>query len=540
MSQEDPAVGDWKFQIAVKPRLTMFERVGKSGAIVWGRWFDPARGKSGAPVTKTTGISIRYPEGHAREGKIWPAREQEAMKLAHAWHEALVSGREPGQSPTNRRDASQDQDSRDRTVRAGFQLYLDLEKGRYPNAADPARGDVARAGEDAIAALGEDAKWSELIPIDAAQAIWRYVQKRFKRAAAAEVAQVANRKRNRLRKDHGTEIVNDGAVWAKRTVQHFFACANWLSSRGHTPKGACARPEKWLSEFKADWLKLTGRDLDAETEGLRFSPEEAGRLLDSVTDARVNPRLRLNIYLGGDSLRAGQVSRAMRSHLDLGPVGEFGLGRLRVHGRGKKKGSTVDLDRLVRNQIDYEMRAGYLRDLEAAFQAGEVKDYALMPQGRFVKGVTPVRANRKYLEPIGKRTLLDYFHALEEIAGVDHVPNRGWYGLRRLWTDLSDEHVKSTRGREILSGHARGSKVPEQVYRTKQDEAAIREAARGRSLIREALLNGTVSDMSALRSEAVRVINGTPDLELLRAVLELLGADDPTAKSDEDGHAAAA
>ena len=93
---------------------------------------------------------------------------------------------------------------------------------------------------------------------------------------------------------------------------------------------------------------------------------------------------------------------------------------------------------------------------------------------------------------------------------------------------------------EILSGHARGSKVPEQVYRTKEDEAAIGEAARGRKMIREALLNGTVSDVTALRAEAVQVITVTPDLMLLRRVLELSGAADPTARTDADGHTAAA
>jgi hypothetical protein len=538
MSTEKPPIGQWKFVIAVKPRLTMYEAVGKNGAMVWGRWFDPTRGKAGAPVTKTTGISIRFPDGHRRAGQIWPARENGVRQLAQAWHEDLLCGRPPGTAPAVRRQSEEDEIA-ERTIREGFRIYLDLEKGRYPTPNDPSRGDVARAGDDVIAALGEEAKWAELVPIEAAQAIWRYIQRRFQEANESERAKPANKRRNKTRKDHGADIVTDGAPWAKRTCQHFFACAKWLASRGYLPIGACDRPDDWMAEFKRDWRKLTGRDLDAEREGARFTTQEAGKLLDAITDDRVDPRLRINICLGGDSLRAGQVRQSMRSHLDLGAVGEFGLGRLRVPGMGRKKGSVVDLDPLVREQLDYEMEAGYLRDLETAYRAGTIKDYAVMPQGRFVNGVTPVRPNRRYLKPISKRTLLDFFHELEATAGVTHQPGRGWYGLRRLWTDLGEEHVKSSRGREILSGHARGSKVPEQVYRSKQDEAAIREAARGRAMIREALRNGSVSDTTALRAEAVRVINGTPDLDLLRAALEVLGAADPTTNDQNKGDAAA-
>lgn len=145
----------------------------------------------------------------------------------------------------------------------------------------------------------------------------------------------------------------NGAGWrdlGAASGSALFACANWLSSRGHIPQDACARPDNWAAEFKADWKKLTGRDLDAETEGPRFSTEEAGRLLNALSEERIDPRLRLNIYVGGDSLRAGQVRRAMRSRLNLGPVGEFGLGRLQITGSGRKKGSTVDLDSVVREQ----------------------------------------------------------------------------------------------------------------------------------------------------------------------------------------------
>lgn len=530
---DQPAVGEWKFQIAAKPRLTMYEEIGKHGVIVWAKWFDPKAGKNGAPKTKTTGISVRFPEGHRRARQVCAQHEQEVIRLAQLWHADLVAAREPGKTNVAQQTSLNEADKKDLTIPAGFKLYLDLEKGRYPNPHDDERGNVERASEDAITALGASASWSGVIPIDAAQSIWRHVRRRFAAAAQEESAPAANKRRNRTRKDRAV-TPTEGRVWAVRCVQHFFAAAEWLASRGHIPANACARPAKWRTDFKNDWVKLTGQDVEQEKEGKRFTPAEAGLLLEHINDAEVDPRLRLNISFGGDSLRAGQVRRAMRTHLDLSPVGEFGLGRLKVLGRGKKMGSVVDLDKTTRDILNHEMSAGYLRDLEAAYQAGRIADYALMPQGRFVRGVTPVRADRKYLRPISKRGLLDFFHELESTAGVEHVPQRGWYGLRRLWSDLSPEHVKTARAREVMGGWARGSKVPDQVYRTKEDEAAIREAARGRSVIREALREGTISELTALRSEAIRVLNDANNVQLLQAVLRLVRNGDFCSTADQD------
>lgn len=144
-----------------------------------------------------------------------------------------------------------------------------------------------------------------------------------------------------------------------------------------------------------------------------------------------------------------------------------------------------------------------------------------------MRGAVPVRANRKYLKPASNRGLLEWFHEFEDLAGVKHQEGRGWYGLRRLWSDLGEEHLKTKRAKEVLSSHARGSRVSEQVYQSKQDEQAIREASRGRAAIREALVDGRVSDATALRGAAAQALTAAgPDL--LRQVLELLGVADPT------------
>jgi hypothetical protein len=241
------------------------------------------------------------------------------------------------------------------------------------------------------------------------------------------------------------------------------------------------------------------------------------------------------MYFGGDSLRSGQVRRARRIDLDLSACGEFGLGRLRVRGKGKKRGSWIDLDPVVRAQIDFEMKQGYLRECERAFRDGAITDYALMPQGRFVRGATPVRDNGRYLESVSRRTLLGYFHDLEDAAGVTHQPQRAWYGLRRLWADLGPEHVATTRAREILGSWARGSNVPQVVYENKQDESAIREASRARSAIREELRTGRLAELTELRSAVSTALSTCTHPETLRHLLRVLrgGGESPPEPVDE-------
>lgn len=522
------AVGAWTYAISARPRLTLKESVGRNGAVVIAHWYDPrARGGKGAPRTKSTGISVRFPDGHKRAGQVWAEREQEVIKVAQEWHADLVAGSEPGSRSVEALSALDNEEKATLSIRGGFTEYTHVDSGRY-RLSDKARSDIIRAGNDCVAALGEDATWATLNPVVAAEKIWAHVHGRFK-AGAAETERPttdSTKKRNKLRRKAGKRKPTDGAVWAERVTNHFFACAAWLKKRDHIPGDSrvLERYDDWQSDFRDWWRKNAGRDLTIETEGPRHSEEEAGRILEHIDDPRIDGRLRLNILFGGDSLRAGQVARAMRTHLDLRPgIGAFGLGRLTVLGSGKKKGSVVDLEPDVRAQIDGEMTSGYLRECELAFQEKHITDYALMPAGKFVKGATPVRPDRKYLQHISTRRLREFFDFLEDIAGVEHVHGRGWYGLRRIWTDMGDSALKTKRAKEMLSGHARGSTVPERIYRTKEDEQAIQEAARGRAAIREALRAGTVSEVSLLRVEAIRAINSSTDLEALRAVLQLLG-----------------
>jgi hypothetical protein len=195
----------------------------------------------------------------------------------------------------------------------------------------------------------------------------------------------------------------------------------------------------------------------------------------------------------------------------------------------------LDLQRVLRAQVDFELKHGYLRECERAFRDGDIADYALMPQGRIVRGAIPVRANGKYLKPISRRTLLGYFHRLEEVAGITHKYKRAWYGLRRLWAGLGPEHVTTVRAREILGSWARGSTVSQEVYQTKQDELAIREASRARSAIREELRTGRLADLTELRAAVSAALTTFTDPEALRHMLRVLrgGDQDPGEQDNE-------
>src|SRR5690606_6640844 len=105
--------------------------------------------------------------------------------------------------------------------------------------------------------------------------------------------------------------------------------------------------------------------------------------------------------------------------------------------------------------------------------------------------------------------------------------------LRRLWADLGEENLQTKRAKEVLSSHARGSRMSEQVYQSKEDERAIREASRGRTAIREALTSGRISNATALRGAVAQSL-AVAEPELLRRVLEVLGVPDPTRANDEE------
>lgn len=204
---------------------------------------------------------------------------------------------------------------------------------------------------------------------------------------------------------------------------------------------------------------------------------------------KADPRLRLRFMLGAE-LRPLQVLRSRRSNIEL-EGGMDGLGTFTVRGDGHKGGAVVDLDADMRAEWDAAVGpTGYLRRLEAAYQAGEIVDYFLFPLGRLVYAgeETPAAPVERALKGhMDAGTMNDFWRAFEKLAGVDHVAGRGMYGVRRLAVDLADDLTDDEDAKNAVGGWALGSPTRKRVYAAKQRRERNEKAAKVRSGIRRVM-----------------------------------------------------
>jgi integrase len=216
---------------------------------------------------------------------------------------------------------------------------------------------------------------------------------------------------------------------------------------------------------------------------LRYSLEEWGRLIDALRNPRVDPRLSLALDLGGEQ-RLGQVIRCFRSHLELPAIEQvrgpqIRMGVLRVPGKGKKEAAPIVLTAEQRESVDTAL-ATFLADFENDWAHGKIDDYPLFPSGRFKKGKAKVVASA---HPLTRSAALGMFHQLELVAGVDHVPGRGWYGVRRVAADVAEDVEKDERVLNSITGH-RDSSTRRMVYQDRERREVLDKAASARALAR--------------------------------------------------------
>lgn len=239
-----------------------------------------------------------------------------------------------------------------------------------------------------------------------------------------------------------------GVRSAELALAELAAAARWLVREGYLTSVTQPAP-RWRAALRSHFTAVTNLGLGPARP--RHNKEEAGKLYRAALDLSnaCDPRVRLVMRLGLE-LRAGQVLRMRRSGLTLDPIGAYGKGTVSVVGSGKKKGVTLDLTPEDRQAIDWALST-YLRELEKAFLCGKLPDYYLVP-GRNInaKGVAPVRKLAE-LRPLGRRRALALFRKLERIAKVKSVEGRGWYGLRRIGSDIVqrltlDEAVRTGTG----------------------------------------------------------------------------------------------
>jgi hypothetical protein len=245
-----------------------------------------------------------------------------------------------------------------------------------------------------------------------------------------------------------------GPTHTHKTIKFLRQLFSWAARAGFL--GYTILPTaNWEAELAACWQEITGQNPDAsavDIEVLRHSEEELRKLYRALDNA--DPRLRLLIDLAMEA-RLGQAVRTMRSALDLTKL-PFGL--LKSFGLGKKRGPEILLSEEQRRQINWEMTFGYLAPFETQYRRGLIADYPLFYGGPLSTNVDP-QTRTKCLTASGVRTL---FNALERESGVKHMPSRGWYGVRRSMTDLTEE-----------TAIRNPSTLPRVPKPTEEDEAAL-------------------------------------------------------------------
>lgn len=346
------------------------------------------------------------------QGKVITDAEQAAQKAALERQRAVAAG-------------LTDEDAGPLTLGQGFRRMLHEREGKY--AADSEwKREVTRAAEVAVEVLGAELLWSQVRHAHYRK-LWRFMAHEHARTGrygprAAEV------------------IV--GAV---------VTCARWLQQEGALAPGSALPAPTWRQALKADWAQITDTP-PAEPATPRYTVEEQRRLFGALPKA--DPRL-LVLEIGAE-LRLGQVLRARRS--DIEPHGGFRIGAVRIHGRGKKFGERIVLTMQQRHALTRALIRGYLAELEELRRDFPHADYYLFPGGRLHRDGDVLRPHVQQGDAHWTRWgLRSAWKELEKLAGVEHVEGRSWYGVRRLQTDLAEDHTDDARVLNRLGGWKRTS-----------------------------------------------------------------------------------
>lgn len=391
----------WAESIGQSPHTVWVgERPEKNG-IVYLRWQEER-----APRYRSLGFGIR----NAR-GEILARKQKEARDAAIAAQGDWKLGIAPNATKTAR---TSDGEQKAPTLQEGFTLALRSSLGMFVSNTKH-KHDWIQRSEDVMAALTDPARkisgaemtWDDIVP-GHAQIIWRFILHVTQdgRAAYEQDQTLPAERRMGVPKPRG-----DGARKAAKAVTVLYQVARWLHDRDPSRYPLKVPLKRWSGLLKEEWRQATGiRPGDAEQPA--YTPDELQHLLSNLREAE--PRTALMIELGAEQ-RVGQAIRVTRRDINLGSTGGFKLGQidLRRHGHGKKTATILDIHPELHGRLLKEMATGYLREMETAFQRGELTDYHVFPAGKLTRGV--VQLGRYVASPK---------HMLASSLNLDYSPNR--------------------------------------------------------------------------------------------------------------------
>jgi hypothetical protein len=420
----------WRHHVGVSAPIVHLEEREAKGGRVYARWWDRDNWKS-----RSLGLVVR------RDGVLDEALVQAAITAGERLRHGLTGETDPASRAARPRA----------TWATAWGLLTDPATGRY--ATDTMyRRQLQAALRDARLCLGHD-------PAEAMASFDQASLRKLLRWKAADV-QARGHTGYRTVQKLGTNLLTILRV---------------LREDGHLPADlAIPEGKSWPRELRRYFEERDGAL--PEIQRPRYTLEESIRLHRAAAEDP-NPRARLFVALGAE-LRPAQVLRAKRSALQL----DHGVcGRFVVRGKGDKLGEVVELTAGQRAAVDAALdpEAGYLRGLEAAYQAGR-GDYLLFPMGRLIyeseDELWPRIGLPASMTPTSRRTAQDWWHGIEQRAGVPHLPGRGIYGLRRVSVDVALEDGLDEDALMALGGWS-SDRTPKAIYRDAARSTG-REAAR--------------------------------------------------------------
>ncbi len=483
----------WKYSYGEKPHTVFAMERRDRGNQVFVKWTNPDKRGRHNRDRRSLGLTVRDP----RTGKLDARLVKAAENAVQQFQAALLLG-QPAAPPELTADAAPiDSPAPPLALREGFDLALDPAQGKYASTLTRRYDDVLKyrnrlfdSNGSAAPLLDPSLGWSALEPKDI-RSLWRTMADRYTQTGGKEF----------------------GVRAAEQMVDAIYSVAAWLREEHQIPSDAARPPKHWRKKLKEEWAQRTGVRR-VRPNRPRHAAAEYRRIFAALSDSRADPRIRLAIELAAEC-RTGQALRCTRTMLTLTDVDSSAyattppgqLGQVVIPGAGKKHGETVVFTPEQRRAVDDALR-GYLANYEAAWRAGEIADYYLFPGSRMrmldESGRRWTRRVRAGAKPMSRDGARRAFQALETIAGVPHVPGRGWYGLRRIATDLAETATTDDRVKDRLGGW-QDSETRKQIYQDRMTQQLRTQAA---SVRREIRLGAEVSSTPEPMREA-----GTIDLD---------------------------